>query len=188
MIDHGGWLMELGRFAVVHRHSSNFNFRPQHCDIDLLVIHNISLPKGVFGAGNIEKLFSNVLDPRQHESFSCLKGLKVSSHLLIDRNGDCTQFVSFNERAWHAGISEFAGIENCNDFSIGIELEGTDEILYTDDQYESLIEVSNLLLALYPKITKERITGHEHIAPGRKTDPGDVFDWNRYKSRLTTLS
>ncbi len=184
MIDSGGWLIDLGRFNVEHRHSSNFNFRPENCQISLLVVHNISLPKGAFGTGNVERLFSNVLDPRDHESFQSLQRLKVSSHLFIDRKGNCTQFVSFNERAWHAGISSFEGVGNCNDFSIGIELEGTDDIPYTDEQYESLATASRLILKRYPNITSERIAGHDDIAPGRKTDPGASFDWKRYKSTL----
>ena len=153
-------------------------------EISLLVIHNISLPPGKFGGGHVEEFFQNILDPQAHPYFDEIKELKVSSHLFIDRDGSITQFVPFDKKAWHAGVSNFNGRENCNEFSIGIELEGTDELEYTRQQYDSLVEVSRELMVLYPLITKDNIVGHCDIAPGRKTDPGKAFDWDLYRSRL----
>ena len=153
-------------------------------EISLLVIHNISLPPGKFGGGHVEEFFQNILDPQAHPYFDEIKELKVSSHLFIDRDGSITQFVPFDKKAWHAGVSNFNGRENCNEFSIGIELEGTDELEYTHQQYDSLVEVSRELMVLYPLITKDNIVGHCDIAPGRKTDPGKAFDWDLYRSRL----
>ena len=164
--------------------SSNFNTRPEGCGISLLVIHNISLPPGQFGGGFVQPFFCNKLDSEQHPYFAEISALQVSSHLLIERTGCVTQFVDFNQRAWHAGLSTFAGREDCNDFSIGIELEGTDNIPYTSQQYSALAEISAALMQVYPGITPERITGHEHIAPGRKTDPGAAFDWPYYRRAL----
>lgn len=163
--------------------SPNCNERPEG-EISLLVIHNISLPPGQFGGGQIEALFTNRLDWDAHPFFNEIRGLEVSAHLLIDRAGTLTQFVPFDRRAWHAGRSCFQGREACNDFSIGIELEGTDELPYTESQYECLIQVTRALLKTYPKLTPERIQGHCHIAPGRKTDPGPAFDWPRFLSAL----
>lgn len=153
-------------------------------DISLLVIHNISLPANCFGTEHIRALFQNRLDVSAHPSFQALQGLEVSSHLLIERSGHVVQFVNFERRAWHAGVSCYQGREQCNDFSIGIELEGSDLIAYTDDQYQALEEVTRALMAAYPKITPSRITGHEHIAPTRKTDPGATFDWQRFFTSL----
>ena len=153
-------------------------------EISLLVIHNISLPPGKFGGGHVEEFFQNILDPQAHPYFDEIKELKVSSHLFIERDGSITQFVPFDKKAWHAGVSNFNGRENCNEFSIGIELEGTDELEYTQQQYDSLVEVSRELMVLYPLITKDNIVGHCDIAPGRKTDPGKAFDWDLYRSRL----
>ena len=153
-------------------------------EISLLVIHNISLPPGKFGGGHVEEFFQNILDHQAHPYFDEIKELKVSSHLFIDRDGSITQFVPFDKKAWHAGVSNFNGRENCNEFSIGIELEGTDELEYTQQQYDSLVEVSRELMVLYPLITKDNIVGHCDIAPGRKTDPGKAFDWDLYRSRL----
>ncbi|MCV6606138.1 MAG: 1,6-anhydro-N-acetylmuramyl-L-alanine amidase AmpD, partial [Porticoccaceae bacterium] len=150
----------------------------------LLVIHNISLPPGEFGGGHVERFFCNSLDGAEHPYFATIDSMQVSSHLLIDRQGRITQFVPFLARAWHAGASQFEGRENCNDFSIGIELEGTDQLPYSDDQYNSLVAVTHNLLAHFPAITAGRIVGHSDIAPGRKTDPGPAFDWSRYKSAL----
>ena len=158
--------------------SSNFNERPQHAVISLLVIHNISLPAGEFFTPYIEQLFTNCLDCQAHPSFHDLKDLTVSAHVLIKRSGELVQFVPFDKRAWHAGVSSFDGTENCNDFSIGIELEGADDIAYTEAQYQQLAIVSTALMAQYPAITKNRIVGHSDIAPGRKTDPGAAFDWD----------
>jgi AmpD protein len=162
--------------------SLHFNKRPQY-EISLLVIHNISLPPNEFNTPYIERFFTGQ-KLEGHEFFEKINHLKVSSHLLIKRNGQIIQFVNFLDRAWHAGISSFNNRENCNDFSIGIELEGTDHLPFTDNQYESLITVTKLLLKNYPLITKERIVGHSDIAPGRKTDPGVFFDWNRYLSNI----
>ena len=165
--------------------SPNTDHRPDQADISLLVVHNISLPPGQFGGPHIGELFCNCLDPDQHPYFAEIAHLKVSSHLLIDRTGQIMQFVPFQQRAWHAGVSEFEGRTNCNDFSIGIEMEGADNIAYTDFQYRRLAEVSQTLLQWYPLITKDRIVGHSDIAPGRKTDPGPAFDWPRYRNALT---
>ena len=153
-------------------------------EISLLVIHNISLPPGKFGGGHVEEFFQNILDPQAHPYFDEIKELKVSSHLFIERDGSITQFVPFDKKAWHAGVSNFKGRENCNEFSIGIELEGTDELEYTQEQYDTLVEVSRELMVSYPLITKGNIVGHCDIAPGRKTDPGKAFDWDLYRSRL----
>lgn len=160
--------------------SPNFNARPTQ-EVGLLVIHNISLPPGEFGGGNVEKLFQNQLDWDTHPFFQSIRGLEVSAHVLIDRMGEVTQFVSFNDRAWHAGNSSFNGADNCNDFSIGIELEGTDDRPFEDAQYMRLVELSDVIMNTYPAITLDRIVGHSDIAPGRKTDPGPEFDWPRYK-------
>jgi AmpD protein len=164
--------------------SPHFNTRPAATEISLLVIHNISLPAGQFGGSNISDLFLGKLDCHQHPSFESLKAVKVSAHLLIDRHGRLTQFVNFGQRAWHAGISSFNGVENCNDYSIGIELEGTDEVDYSSEQYKQLSQVTRSIIREYPKILPSRICGHNEIAPGRKTDPGPAFDWHRYMALL----
>ncbi len=158
--------------------SPNYNERPADTVIDLLVIHNISLPPGEFGGLHIDAFFTNVLDPLLHPYFAEIAHLTVSSHCLIRRDGEIIQYVPFNKRAWHSGDSSFDGRENCNDFSIGVELEGTDEIPYTPIQYTVLVELIALLKKRYPAITDNRIVGHSTIAPTRKTDPGSVFDWN----------
>ncbi|MEQ3635716.1 1,6-anhydro-N-acetylmuramyl-L-alanine amidase AmpD [Alcanivorax sp.] len=167
--------------------SPNFNDRPDPADISLLVIHNISLPPGQFGSGHIQALFQNCLDPAQHPYFETLHQLTVSSHFLIRRDGSLVQFVPCDKRAWHAGLSTFQGRENCNDFAIGIELEGTDTMPYETAQYVTLVALTGLLQHHYPAIVDTRITGHEHIAPGRKTDPGPAFDWQRYRQQLAAL-
>lgn len=164
--------------------SPNCNVRPQGVTVDLLVIHNISLPEGSFGNGYVEQLFSNCLDCHCHPSFADLQGLEVSAHLFIDRQGDVCQFVPFNMRAWHAGQSCFQGREQCNDYSIGIELEGTDDSPYTDQQYQQLVAVTQSLMQQFPAITKNRIVGHSDIAPDRKTDPGPLFEWDYYLGQL----
>ena len=160
--------------------SPNHDLRPKEADISLIVIHCISLPPGVYEGNQIEDFFLNKLDISQHEYFNSIKDLKVSSHLLIKRDGGITQFVPFNKRAWHAGISSFDGVEDCNNFSIGIELEGTEDSEFTDQQYNSLMEITKLLLLNYPNLSKEKIVGHSEIAPNRKTDPGKLFNWKRY--------
>jgi len=181
-IDLDGWLR-----PARHCPSPNFNERPTGCAIELLVIHNISLPPGQFGGGHVVELFTNTLDCSAHPAFAELAGLQVSAHLLIERSGSVTQFVPFAARAWHAGISQFRGRDNCNDFSIGIELEGTDNTPYTDLQYEQLAQISALLQRAFPGIVPDHIVGHSDVAPGRKSDPGPAFDWNRYRRRLEQL-
>lgn len=179
-INEDGWIEHVRHVA-----SPNMDHRPVGTPIDLLVIHNISLPPGEFGGPYIEQLFCNQLDPQAHPYFEDIAHLKVSSHLLIRRDGDIIQFVPLSQRAWHAGESSFCGQSCCNDFSIGIELEGTDEQPFTDAQYEALSQVSQTILRAYPEITAERVTGHSDIAPGRKTDPGEAFDWARYRQNLS---
>ncbi len=164
--------------------SPNCDDRPDPADLSLLVIHNISLPPGEFGGPWIERLFLNQIDPAAHPFFATIRDLKVSSHLLIDRRGAITQFVPFDRRAWHAGESKFDGRARCNDFSIGIELEGADDHGFEEAQYVQLARAARALMQAYPKITADRITGHSDIAPGRKTDPGPRFDWTGFRLRL----
>lgn len=179
LIDTTGWLS-----PVVRCPSPNFNARPAGDAVSLLVIHNISLPPGQYGGGYIERFFCNQLPADDHPYFSSIAQLQVSAHCLIDRSGRITQFVSFDDRAWHAGASHFAGRDNCNDFSIGVELEGTDDQPYTSPQYVSLVRLTHVLMERYAALTRERITGHSDIAPGRKTDPGAAFDWSHYFALL----
>ncbi|GIU50796.1 N-acetyl-anhydromuranmyl-L-alanine amidase [Shewanella sairae] len=150
----------------------------------MLVIHNISLPAGCFGLPYIEQLFLGKLDIEADNSFKELQGLEVSAHFLIRRDGELVQYVSCDDRAWHAGVSQYDNRQACNDFSIGIELEGTDDLPYSEAQYLRLVELTKSLMLSYPLITPARITGHSDIAPGRKTDPGSSFDWQRYKAAL----
>lgn len=157
--------------------SPNCDARPDPADISLIVVHGISLPPGEFGGPWVADLFTNCLDPDRHPYFQDLQGVHVSAHLFIRRDGELIQFVPLHQRAWHAGQSAFQGRERCNDFSIGIELEGTDEAPYAPAQYHRLTMLCRALMVAYPAITPDRITGHEHIAPGRKTDPGPHFDW-----------
>ena len=178
------WLIGVRR-----AHSPNQDVRPiPASEIDLLVIHSISLPPGSFGGAYIEQFFSNQLDPNAHRYFQEISHLRVSAHLLIYRSGERVQFVSFDQRAWHAGESQYRGRSSCNDFSLGIELEGTDKTSYTDTQYVKLAEVTQSLFRSYPRLLPERIVGHADIAAGRKTDPGPSFDWTRYRSLLQGLS
>lgn len=158
--------------------------RPEPSDISLLVIHGISLPPGEFGGPYIDQLFLGTLDFEAHPYFAGLRGVRVSAHLLIRRDGSVMQYVPFHRRAWHAGLSRFAGRERCNDYSIGIELEGTDTTAYTEAQYVQLARVAGLLMRAYPGITPGRVAGHDAIAPGRKTDPGASFDWARLRRDL----
>jgi AmpD protein len=169
--------------GVQHCPSPNFNQRPLG-EVSLLVIHNISLPPGQFGTGKVQAFFQNALDADEHPYFASIARMQVSAHFFIERDGAVTQFVSCNERAWHAGLSRFAERENCNDFSLGIELEGTDDLPFTAAQYAALIELARQLQAAYPAITVERICGHSDIAPGRKTDPGPAFDWQHVRRAL----
>ncbi|WP_373185192.1 1,6-anhydro-N-acetylmuramyl-L-alanine amidase AmpD [Halopseudomonas sp.] len=164
--------------------SPHCNSRPPAASISLLVIHNISLPPGQYGGGFVQEFFTGTLDPHAHPYFAEIASLRVSAHFLIERHGEITQFVSCLQRAWHAGASCFGGCTDCNDFSIGIELEGTDTQPYSDAQYHSLVLLTQGLQAAYPEITSRRITGHEFIAPQRKTDPGPAFDWQRYLAGL----
>ncbi len=165
--------------------SPNCNARPANADIELLVVHNISLPPGEFGGGWIDDLFLNRLDTNAHPAFASLHGLRVSAHLLIRRDGGIRQYVPFHLRAWHAGVSRYQGRGNCNDFSIGIELEGTDHTPYSDKQYDALGETIVRLLNHYPTLHPDRITGHSDIAAGRKSDPGPAFDWRRLYNQLS---
>ncbi|MBM4207094.1 MAG: 1,6-anhydro-N-acetylmuramyl-L-alanine amidase AmpD [Gammaproteobacteria bacterium] len=173
------WLSTASRVP-----SPNFDDRPDPDDISLIVVHCISLPPGEFATGGIDQLFCNRLNPHDHPYFATIYQLKVSSHLLIKRTGEIIQYVPFDKRAWHAGQSCYEGRERCNDFSIGIELEGTEVISYTQAQYRQLAATVNRLLMTYPGLSKDRITGHSDIAPGRKTDPGDSFDWKQFYSLL----
>lgn len=159
--------------------SPNFDERPENCDPDLIVIHNISLPPNQYGGKGIDQLFTNCLDKDEHPYYVDIYQLRVSSHLLIRRDGEIVQYVPFNKRAWHAGVSEYQGRDICNNFSIGIEMEGSDFEAFTEDQYTALEETIKVLLENYSGLSASAITGHEHIAPGRKTDPGPFFEWQR---------
>lgn len=180
-IDAGHWLR-----GALPRPSPNCNDRPRQDDIGLVVIHGITVPPGQFGTGLVEALFLNTLDLTSHPAFADLEGVRVSAHLFIDRDGAVTQFVPFHRRAWHAGVSSFGGRENCNDFAIGIELEGTDDAPYDDAQYERLTGVLQALFLRYPQLSPSRVVGHAEIAPGRKTDPGPAFDWQRLLATLAS--
>ncbi len=173
------WLNEAKQIP-----SPNFDDRPNADDISLLVIHCISLPPGEFDNTCIDKLFCNQLNPDDHPYFKEIHQLTVSSHLVIKRTGEILQYVPFDKRAWHAGQSSYEGRERCNDFSIGIELEGTETVPYTDAQYLELAAVVKTLLNTYPSLSTEWITGHSDIAPGRKTDPGESFDWEKFYCML----
>ena len=179
MLDNEGWLNFARRAPCEH-----FDMRQDLNDISLLVIHNISLPPNQFGGDHIESFFAGILDKKAHPYFEQIAELRVSSHLLIKRTGEVVQFVSLFARAWHAGVSSFQGRTRCNDFSIGIELEGTDNTPYTLDQYKALTMVSNIVVQHFSNITLGRIVGHNDIAPGRKTDPGVAFDWARLDNLL----
>ena len=172
-----GWLSTP---VVRQVRSPNHNDRPLDTTIDLLVIHNISLPPGVFGTGLVHDLFLNQLDVSRDPWLEQLAGLRVSAHFLIEREGQITQFVSCLQRAWHAGVSSFEGRLACNDFSIGIELEGTDETAFTAVQYKQLVQLTEWLRASYPLT---HVRGHSDLAPGRKTDPGPFFDWAAYAKK-----
>jgi len=164
--------------------SPNHDERPDKTDISLIIIHNISLPPNEFGGKGIDHLFTNTLDTKEHPFYKEIHKLRVSSHLLIRRDGEIVQYVPFHKRAWHAGLSEFLGRNMCNDFSIGIEMEGTDFEPFMDEQYQALLLVIKSLLAHYPNLSSHAITGHEHIAPGRKTDPGPYFDWKQLSAEF----
>src|SRR5579885_4241 len=174
--------------GVCYVPSPNCDDRPPGAAIDLLVIHGISLPPGGYGGPYIDQLFTNALRPDGHPYFATLDGLRVSAHLLIRRDGGMTQYVPFHRRAWHAGASAFLGRENCNDYSIGIELEGTDMDAYTGAQYGRLAAVCRALMRQWPAIGADRIVGHSDVAPGRKTDPGPGFDWRRFRDLLMRVT
>jgi AmpD protein len=176
-IDAHGWCA-----GARHLPSPNFDLRQAGTPIDLLVIHNISLPPGQFGGPYIAALFLNTLDHDAHPYFEQLRPLRVSAHFLIRRDGELVQFVSADARAWHAGVSMFAGRERCNEFSIGIELEGSDFVPFEPAQYRCLAALTQALMRRYPLVS---VAGHEHIAPGRKTDPGPCFDWSAYQEYCT---
>jgi AmpD protein len=177
-IDTDRGLLELAR----QEPSPNCDERPQGVAPDLIVVHGISLPPGEFGGPWIDQLFTNALPPDGHPYFAEVAGLRVSSHLLIRRCGEVVQYVPFQRRAWHAGVSSWAGRERCNDYSIGIELEGADHSPYESTQYAMLARVIAVLCRSYPQLTPDRVVGHSDIAPGRKTDPGLAFDWPRLRS------
>ncbi|HKK06471.1 MAG TPA: 1,6-anhydro-N-acetylmuramyl-L-alanine amidase AmpD [Gammaproteobacteria bacterium] len=164
--------------------SPNCDERPPEARIELLVVHGISLPPGEFGGPYIEQLFTNTLDFTAHPYFESLRGLEVSAHLLVRRDGELIQFVPFHCRAWHAGASSFQGRSRCNDFSVGVELEGCDDVPYTEVQYAVLAQVTRALRAAYPDLGGDRLVGHCDIAPERKTDPGPAFDWERLRADL----
>ena len=170
-----GWVSHAARYDSPH-----CDLRPPGAVIELLVIHNISLPGGQFGGPHIADLFTGRLDTHAHASFDSLRGARVSAHFLIRRDGRVVQFVSTERRAWHAGVSHFGGRDCCNDFSIGIELEGSDFVAFSSAQYAALAELTALLQARYPLAF---VAGHEHLAPGRKTDPGPFFDWALYEKK-----
>lgn len=184
--DAAALLRSSGRFPGVRWcPSPNFGPRPDGSSISLLVVHNISLPPEQFGGPHIENFFCNCLDTAVHPYFETIAELKVSAHALIRRDGSVIQFVSCLDRAWHAGRSSFQGKEECNDYSIGIELEGADDVPYTDDQYRALARLARLVMTAWPEITPGRIAGHSDIAPGRKTDPGPAFEWSRFRALLS---
>jgi AmpD protein len=174
-VDKATGLLDRGEF----RPSPNRDARPEGTEPALIVVHGISLPPGQFGGPEIEALFTNTLDWDAHPYFSEIRGLEVSAHLLIRRDGTVIQFVPLGQRAWHAGASRFRARDCCNDFSIGIELEGEDETPYDDRQYDAVQGVILALCDAYPAISPREIAGHSDIAPGRKTDPGPAFDWFR---------
>lgn len=177
-----GWIL-----AIDHQKSNFFSPRCQRDQINLLVVHNISLPAGDFSGNHITDLFLGKIDANAHPSFADIAQLQVSAHCLIRRDGSIIQYVSFEDKAWHAGKSCFAGIEQCNDFSIGIELEGTDDIPYEETQYQQLAKLTASMQQSYPLIGNKNIVGHCDIAPGRKTDPGQAFDWQHFHQILTEI-
>jgi AmpD protein len=164
--------------------SPNFDARPDGAQTDLIVVHGISLPPGEFGGPWIERFFTNALPPDVHPYFAEIQALRVSSHVVVARDGGVTQYVRFTDRAWHAGRSSYEGRFECNDYSIGVELEGLDTLAYEDAQYAALAEIVAALCAAYPRLSPQRITGHSDVAPGRKTDPGPAFEWPRARRTI----
>ena len=175
-----GWLE-----GATRRHSPNQDARPDPTDVSLLIVHDISLPPGEFGGPWIDALFTNSLPEDEHPYFATLAGLRVSAHALVRRDGSVVQYVPFDRRAWHAGPSQWRGRERCNDFSIGIELEGTDAGGYERAQYAALARIVAGLCRAYPALSPERVVGHSDVAPGRKTDPGIAFDWPLLRSLVS---
>ncbi|HUW97545.1 MAG TPA: 1,6-anhydro-N-acetylmuramyl-L-alanine amidase AmpD [Acidiferrobacter sp.] len=182
-VDETGWLN-----GARHVASPNWDARPPSACVEVLIIHSISLPSGVYGGPDVERLFMNELNVGSPPTYADLNGLRVSAHFFIRRDGEVVQFVSVADRAWHAGVSRCEGRECVNDFSVGIEMEGTDHTPFEEAQYETLIEVSRALLMRYPVITANRFYGHADIAPGRKSDPGPYFDWDRYRMAVRGAS
>jgi AmpD protein len=180
-VDAVSGMVQGARFVL----SPNCDQRPDGAVVEVLVVHSISLPPSQFGGPAIEQLFCNTLNSDEHPYYRELDGLKVSSHILIRRNGEITQFVPLTQRAWHAGQSYCEGRTRVNDFSIGIELEGADDVPFEAAQYQALAELTQAIRQAYPGITRDRIYGHDDIAPGRKTDPGPSFDWARYLKLCT---
>ncbi len=175
-------LWQKGWYRFARRlESPNFGPRPKDVQPDLIVIHSISLPPGDFGTGQVQRLFTNQLDWEEHDYFRSIRGLKVSAHFFIARDGQLWQFVSCNDRAWHAGESSYCGKSNCNDYSVGVELEGLEGLIFEQAQYETLSSLAAALLQAYPT---SQVAGHEHISPGRKQDPGAGFDWQRLRHSL----
>ncbi|WP_108649266.1 1,6-anhydro-N-acetylmuramyl-L-alanine amidase AmpD [Dongshaea marina] len=180
--DEAGWLKEARSCPSPH-----FDARPDAMDVSLVVLHCISLPPGRYGGKAIDQFFQGKLDPRDDLYFEEIAPMRVSAHFLIRRDGELVQYVSVDHRAWHAGVSSFEGRERCNDFSVGIELEGTDSGSYQEEQYQCLTRLLTLLMARYPAITAQRITRHSDIAPGRKTDPGPGFAMTKLQELLGNL-
>lgn len=188
MIDSTAGGIEHGLLQGARQVSSpNCDERPQGMLADLIVVHGISLPPGEFGGPWIDRLFTNALPAAEHPYFAAITARRVSAHLLIRRDGALVQYVPFHRRAWHAGASQYQGREHCNDFSIGIELEGADTIAYEPAQYRALANAIHVLCATYPALSTQRIAGHSDIAPGRKTDPGEAFDWVRLRALLKVV-
>ena len=175
-----GWLVNVNRVP-----SPNCDPRPRDSALDLIVVHGISLPPNQFGGTWIDLFFTNALPAHAHEYFATIAHMRVSAHALIRRDGSVTQYVAFTDRAWHAGESQYCGRRACNDFSVGIELEGGDDIPYEQAQYATLVELVRALRRAYPSLGAAPIVGHSDIAPGRKTDPGPAFDWPRLHRGLT---
>ena len=178
----GGWLEGARRVP-----SPNYDERPPGTEPELIIVHGISLPPGEYGGPWIDRLFTNSLPVDQNPYFRQIEGLTVSSHLLIRRDGECVQYVPFKKRAWHAGASSYQGRERCNDFSVGIELEGMDNSAYEPIQYAVLAQAVLALCRAYPTLSTQRLAGHSEVAPGRKTDPGDAFDWSRLRALLRAM-
>ncbi len=174
-----GWFEQARKVC-----SPNYNKRPDNTAVNAIIIHSISLPPGCYDGDDISQFFSNLLDCDKDPYYDAIRDMQVSAHLLIRRTGELIQYVSCHSRAWHAGQSQLAGQDNCNNFSIGIELEGTDSSLFESLQYDTLTAVVMSLMSYFPEITQERIVGHSDIAPGRKTDPGTGFNWSQWQTQL----